>query len=119
MKLLIKLLLNGLAVYAMAALLPDRGIAIGGYVDAVIVAIVLAVLNTFLKPLLVIFTIPITIVTLGLFLLVIDALILWMAGSLLDDFYVGGFWWALLGSLILAVITSVLERLVYDEDRPR
>lgn len=117
MKLLIKLLLNGLAVFAMAALLPDNGIAISGYWYAIIVAIVLAVLNTFLKPLLVLFTIPITVVTLGLFLLVIDALILWLAGSLLDGFYVNGFWWALLGSLILALITSVLERLVYDEER--
>ncbi|CAN5169535.1 phage holin family protein [soil metagenome] len=113
MKFIIKLLLNGLAVYAMAALLP--GIAVEGYWSAIIVAVVLAILNTFLKPMLVILTIPITLFTLGLFLLVIDALILWLAGYLLDGFAVEGFWWALLGSLILAFITSILERLVYDE----
>lgn len=117
MKLLIKLILNGLAVYAMAALLPDSGIAIGGFWDAIIVAVVLALLNTFLKPLLVILTIPITVFTLGLFLLVIDALILWAAGGLLDGFFVAGFWWALLGSLILAIITSILEKLVYSDGR--
>jgi putative membrane protein len=57
--------------------------------------------------------------TLGLFLIVIDALILWLASYLLDDFSVRGFWWALLGSLILALITSVLEKLVYDGDGKR
>lgn len=113
MKLLIKLLLNGLAVYATAALLP--GIDVKGYLAAVIVAIVLGILNTILKPILVVLTIPITIFTLGSFLIVIDALILLAAGWILDDFYVNGFWWALLGSLILALITSVLEKLVYDE----
>ncbi len=112
MQLLIKLLLNGLAVYALAAILP--GITVDNFWQAIIVAVVLAVLNTLLKPLLVILTIPITVFTLGLFLLVIDALILWLAGSMLDGFAVDGFWWALLGSLILALITSVLERLVYD-----
>ncbi len=113
MKLLIKLLLNGLAVYATAALLP--GIGVTGYFAAVLVAIVLGILNTLLKPLLVVLTIPITIFTLGLFLIVIDALILMLAGWFLDGFVVDGFWWALLGSLILALITSVLEKLVYDE----
>lgn len=114
MKLLIKLLLNGLAVYATAALLP--GIAVEGYFAAVIVAIVLAILNTFLKPILVVTTIPITLFTLGLFLVVIDALIIMLAGWMLDGFTVNGFWWALLGSLILAIITSILEKLVYDEE---
>lgn len=116
MKLLIKLLLNGLAVYATAALLP--GIDVTGYLAAIIVAIVLGILNTLLKPLLVILTIPITIFTLGLFLIVIDALILMLASWMLEGFNVSGFWWALLGSLILALITSVLEKLVYDE-KPR
>lgn len=117
MKIIIKLLLNGLAVYALAAVLP--GIEVSGFWDAIIVALVLAVLNTFLKPLLILFTIPITIFTLGLFLIVIDALILWLASYMLDGFSVHGFWWALLGSLVLAVITSVLEKLVYDDDRKR
>lgn len=116
MKLLIKLLLNGLAVYAMANLL-DPHIHVVGYWSAIIVAIVLGLLNTFLKPLLVILTIPITVFTLGLFLIVIDALILMLAGWMLDGFDVNGFWWALIGSLILAVITSVLEKLVYDKEQ--
>ncbi len=115
MKLLIKLILNGLAVYAMAAILP--GIEVSGFWYAILVAVVLAVLNTLLKPLLVLLTIPITIFTLGLFLVVIDALILWFASYLLDAFRVDGFLWALLGSLILALITSVLEKLVYEEER--
>lgn len=115
MKLLIKLLLNGLAVYAMAAILP--GIGVANYWEAIIVAVVLAILNTLLKPLLVILTIPITVFTLGLFLIVIDALILMVADWLLSGFQVDGFLWALIGSLILALITSILEKLVYEEER--
>lgn len=79
--------------------------------SALIVAAVLALLNAVLKPLLVILTIPVTVFTFGLFLLVINALIILTADWMLADFTVNGFWWALLFSIILSIITSIFEGL--------
>jgi putative membrane protein len=80
-------------------------------VSALLVAVVLAFLNTIVKPILTILTIPITVVTLGLFLLVINALIVIFAEHLVPGFHVNGFWWALAFSLILSLFTSVLNGL--------
>lgn len=109
MNIFIKIIISSLAVFLTAYLLP--GVDVDGYVTAIWVAIVLALLNGFLKPLLIIFTIPVTIVTLGLFLLVINAAIILLADNFVDGFFVDGFWWALLFSLVLSVITSVMEGL--------
>lgn len=109
MNLLVKIIISSLAVFLTAYLIP--GISVDSYITAIWVAIVLALLNGFLKPLLIIFTIPVTIVTLGLFLLVINAAIIMLAGNFVDGFYVDGFWWALLFSLVLSVITSLMESL--------
>jgi putative membrane protein len=109
MNIFIKIIISSLAVFLTAYLLP--GVDVDGYVTAIWVAIVLALLNGFLKPLLIIFTIPVTIVTLGLFLLVINAAIILLADNFVDGFYVNGFWWALLFSLVLSVITSLMESL--------
>jgi putative membrane protein len=107
MKFLIKILITSLAVLFTAKILP--GIAIDNYTTAILVAIVIALLNTFLKPLLVLLTIPVTIVTLGLFLFVINAFIIMITSELIKGFNVDGFWWALLFSIILAMVTSLLE----------
>ncbi len=109
MNLFIKIIISSLAVFLTAYLLP--GVSVDTYITAIWVAIVLALLNGFLKPLLVIFTIPVTVVTLGLFLLVINAVIILLADNFVDGFYVSGFWWALLFSLVLSVITSLMESL--------
>lgn len=109
MNLIIKIIISSLAVFLTAYLLP--GVTVDTYVTAIWVAIVLALLNGFLKPLLIIFTIPVTVVTLGLFLLVINAAIILLADNFVDGFYVSGFWWALLFSLVLSVITSLMESL--------
>ncbi len=106
---IIKVLISGLAVLLGAYLLP--GVAVESLGTAIWVAVVLAILNALVKPILVILTIPITIVTLGLFLLVINALIILMAEALIGGFYVDGFMWALLFSLLLSVITWVVESL--------
>jgi putative membrane protein len=74
-----------------------------------LVALVLSFLNTFLKPVLLILTIPVTLLTFGLFLLVINAIIIVVADALLDGFNVNGFGWALLFSLILSVINALLQ----------
>lgn len=106
---LIRLLLNGLAVVLTAYLLP--GVSVDGYGTALIVALVLAIVNVLVKPILILLTIPITILTLGLFLLVINAAIILFVDNLVDGFVVDGFWWALLFSLILSVFNSVFSDL--------
>ncbi len=109
MNLLVKIIISSLAVFLTAYLLP--GVAVDSYITAIWVAVVLALLNGFLKPMLIILTIPVTLVSLGLFLLVINAAIILLASHFVDGFYVSGFWWALLFSLVLSIITSLMESL--------
>jgi len=106
MNFLIKILVSALAVILTSYLLP--GVHIESLLSAILVAIVLAVLNSILKPILVILTIPITIVTFGLFLLVINAIIILIAGYFISGFIVDGFWWALIFSIILTFISYLL-----------
>jgi putative membrane protein len=106
---IIRLLLNGLAVVLTAYLL--RGVDVDDYGTALIVALVLAIANVVVKPILVILTIPITIITLGLFLLVINAAIILFVDNLVSGFHVRGFWWALLFSLILSIFNSLFNDL--------
>lgn len=106
MNFIIRLIISALAVMLTAWLLP--GIHVDGFLTALVVALVLAILNIILKPILIILTIPITIFTFGLFLLVINALIILLAGNLIRGFYVDGFWWAFLFSIILTIISSLL-----------
>lgn len=107
--LIIKLIISSLAVFLTAYLLP--GIHVESYVQAILVAVVLAILNNFLKPVLIILTIPFTVFTLGLFLLVINAAMVMLASHFVSGFQVDGFWWALLFSIVLSVITSIMEGL--------
>jgi len=107
MKLFIRLLLNALAVFFLANVL--NGVQVDNYVTAIIVALVLAVLNLLVKPILVILTLPITIITLGLFLLVINAIIIFLADKLIDGFSVSSIWIALLFSVLLSILQSLLH----------
>ena len=106
MNIVLKLLISGIAVILTSYLLP--GVHVDNFLYALLIAIVLAVLNGVLKPILIILTIPITILTFGLFLLVINALIILIASSIIPGFYVDGFWWALLFSIILSLISYLL-----------
>jgi putative membrane protein len=106
---IIRLLLNGLAVVLAAYLLP--GVSVEDYGTALIVALILAIVNVLVKPILVILTIPITIVTLGLFLLVINAALILFVDNLVSGFHVNNFWWALLFSLILSIFNSLFSDL--------
>lgn len=115
MKFLGKLLINTLAIILAAYVLP--GIDVEDSWRAFLVAALLAVLNVTVKPLLIIFTIPITILTLGLFLLVINAVIILIAGSIIPGFTVTGFWWALLFSIVMSVINSVLEYFIRASEK--
>lgn len=110
---LIRLLLNGLAIFLTAYLLD--GVDLDGYGTALIVALVISIANVIVKPILIVLTIPITIVTLGLFLLVINAIIILLADYLVSDFYVKNFWWALLFSLILSIFNSLFDDLTKEK----
>jgi putative membrane protein len=110
---LIRFLFSGLAVLLTAYLLPGVHVIHYGY--ALLVAIVISLANIFVKPILIIFTIPITIVTLGLFLLVVNALIILLVETIVPGFSVDGFWWALAFSVILSVFNSLFADLAKDK----
>lgn len=109
MNIIIKIIISSLAVFFTAAILP--GVEVSDYIAAIWVAVALSLLNGFLKPVLIILTIPVTIFSLGLFLLVINAGIILMADYFVDGFFVDGWLWALVFSLVLSVITSIMESL--------
>ena len=113
MKFLAQLIISALAVIITSLILP--GVQINSPLTGVIVAAVLAVLNAIIKPILVILTIPITVITLGLFLLVINAAIILLASYLVDGFNVQGFWTALFFSIILSLVTSIFNNLSKDK----
>jgi putative membrane protein len=110
---IIRFLLNGLAILLTAYLLPDAEVE--DYGTALIVALLLTISNIVVKPILIVLTIPITVITLGLFLLVINAFIILMVDYLVDGFTVGGFWWALLFSLILSIFNSLFDDLTKEK----
>ena len=114
MNLLVRLLITAVVAFGLAYVLD--GIQIDSFWAAIILAIILAVLNLIVKPILILLTLPITILTIGLFLFVINALIILIADKLMDGFYVANFWWALLFSLLLSLITSLLNNLVKEKD---
>ncbi|TQI71860.1 putative membrane protein [Gramella sp. Hel_I_59] len=106
MKLLLRLLLTAVAVVILAKILP--GVSVDSYWTAIIVAVVLSLLNFIVKPILVLFTLPVTILTLGLFLLIINAIIIFMADGFIDGFGVSGWFMAIIFSLLLSLFQSVL-----------
>lgn len=112
MKLLLRLLITTLIVLLLSYFM--GGVQVDKITTAVIVAVVMGLLNTFLKPILVFFTFPVTIFTLGLFLLVINAAMVLLCDKLVDGFDVSSFWTALLFSILLSISQSILYRLVKD-----
>ncbi|RXP54106.1 phage holin family protein [Lutibacter sp. HS1-25] len=113
MKTLIRMLFTAIAVMIIAKFLP--GVAVSDFTNALFVAIVLGFLRITVQPLLVILTLPATILTLGLFLLVINAVIILLAGYFVEGFYVDGFWVALLFSILLSMFQSVLYSFLRDD----
>ena len=117
MKLILNWLLSAVALLAVAHLY--AGVSVTSFKSALIAAAVLGLLNAVLRPILVLLTLPVTVITLGLFLFVINALMFWAAASLLTGFNVTGFGAALIGSLIYSVlqlaIDFVLERLLFNQ----
>jgi len=108
MNVVLRIIISAVVAFALSYIL--SGVHIQSFVTALILAIVLGLLNIFVKPILIILTLPITIFTFGLFLFVINALIILLAAKFVNGFRVDGFWWALLFSLLLSVLTSFLYK---------
>lgn len=116
MRFLIRIIVIAAVSFGLAHVLP--GIHIDTFWTAIVFAVVLAILNIFIKPLIILFTLPVTILTLGLFLFVINALVVLIASKFVHGISIDGFGWALLFSLILSFVSSVLERELDREKRP-
>ncbi|MCC5920818.1 MAG: phage holin family protein [Cyclobacteriaceae bacterium] len=107
---LLSLLVGGIAIIITAWLLP--GINVTSFGNSILVAAVLALLNATVKPVLTLLTLPITIFTLGIFMLVINALVVMLAGAIVPGFSVDNFWWALLFSVVLSIVMGVFTSLM-------
>ena len=108
MGILINWIVSALAILAAAYLLP--GVHVTSFIAALVAAVVLGIINAIIKPVLLILTLPINILTLGLFTFVINALVILLAANLVPGFSVDSFWWALIFSVVLSVISSFLHR---------
>lgn len=111
MEIIIKILLNGLTVLLTAYLL--KGVTVKNYGNALLVAIVLGIINAIIRPILIFLTIPITILTLGLFILVINALIIMLVDAILPGFKVKNFWWALGFSIVLSIFNALVDWIIF------
>jgi putative membrane protein len=110
MTLLLVWILNAVALLVVAYLLP--GITVVSFGSAMWAALILGLVNMLIKPILILLTLPITIVTLGLFLFVINALLFWFVGSMMSGFKVNGFWWAVIGAIVYSLISGFLTNLI-------
>lgn len=116
MNFLVRILISALAIMVTQWLLP--GVSVDSFITGMIVAAVLSFLNAIVKPVLVVLTIPVTLVTLGLFLIVINAFIIQLTANLVSGFHVNGFIWAVLFSFILSIVTSVFNE-IDERDRTK
>lgn len=110
MNLIIRILITAILVVFIANFLP--GVHVASFTTALVVAIVLGLLNIFIKPILVILTFPVTILTLGLFLFVINALIILLCTNIVGGFSVDSFWTALFFSIILSILQSIMNKII-------
>ncbi|HTI17059.1 MAG TPA: phage holin family protein [Trinickia sp.] len=110
MTLLLTWVINALALLIITYLVPS--IHIRSFGTALVVALVLGLINTIIRPVLIVLTLPVTIVTLGLFILVVNALCFWLASSLLKGFEVTGFWSAFFGSILYSIVSWLLSALI-------
>jgi putative membrane protein len=115
MRLLVTWVINAVALFALPYLF--TAIHVGSFTNAMIAALVLGLINALIRPILVILTLPVTILTLGLFILVINGLLFWFVGSLNLGFRVDGFWTAVLGAVVYSVISWILSSALLGNER--
>ncbi len=106
---IVRLIINMVAILIISYLFP-RMIWVDGFLAALVAAFLLGIVNTILRPILVLLTLPLTMVTLGLFLLVINGLMLWFISALVRGFHVSGFWGAVVGSILISIVSWILSR---------
>ncbi len=106
-----RLLMNMAAILLIAYFLPSL-IWVDGLWSALVAALLLGIVNAILRPILVFLTLPLTLLTLGLFLLVINGLMLWLVAALVKGFHVNGFWGAVFGSILISIVSWVLSRIL-------
>ena len=112
---LLRVVVNALAILLAASIVP--GIAVDGLVSALAAAVLLGLINAFVRPVLLILTLPITLLTLGLFLLVLNGFCFWLVAWLVKGFHVAGFGSALLGSVVVSVVSWIVTALISDSGR--
>ena len=111
----VRVVVNVLAIVLASSIVP--GIRLDGVLPAIAAGILLGVINAVVRPVLIVLTFPITLVTLGLFLLVLNGLCLWLVAGVVKGFYVDGFWAAVLGALVVSVLSWIVTVLVSDSGR--
>ena len=115
MRVLLVWILNAVSLWLVTLVL--AGVRVDDELSAFIAAIVLGLVNAAIKPMLVILTLPVTVLTLGLFLLVLNGLLFWGVASLLPGFHVDGLWWGVGGALLYSILTWAFSTLLPQEDR--
>ena len=110
MRILLVWLVNTLALIAVAYLMPS--ISVANFSSALIAALILGLVNAFIRPLLILLTLPVTVISLGLFIFVINGLLFWLVGSVTDGFTVQGFWAGFLGAILFSIVSWALSALV-------
>ncbi len=115
MRILLVWLINTLALIAVAYLMPS--ISVANFTTALVAALIRGLVNAVIRPILILLTLPVTILTLGLFILVINGLLFWLVGSFIEGFVVRGFWAGLLGSILFSIVSWLLSALVLKGGR--
>jgi len=106
---IVRLIINMVAILIISYLFPKM-IWVDGFLAALVADFLLGVVNTIIRPVLVLLTLPLTLVTLGLFLLVINGLMLWLVSAFVRGFHVSGFWGAVLGSILISIVSWMMSR---------
>jgi putative membrane protein len=113
MRLLLVWLVNAVALFLLPFVFP--WVQVDTFMTALIAALALGLINTLIRPLLVLLTLPVTLMTLGLFIFVINGLLFWWVGSFIDGFHVSGFWSSLFGAIVYSIISWVLTSLLLSK----
>jgi putative membrane protein len=116
LRLLVRWVFNALALMLIALLLPGMHVGFG---SALIAALVIGAINAVLRPIIVVLTLPVTLVTLGIFLLVINALLFWLASAIVPGFQVDSFWTALFGSILYSILTGIITGVIRRPEEER
>jgi len=115
MGILVRILINALAIVVAAKVIP--GIELDGAMAALVAGLVLGVVNGFVRPVLLFLTLPLTLLTLGLFLFILNGLCLWLTAALVKGFEIQGFWAAVLGAILVSLVSWILTAFLNDQGK--